>query len=167
MFVVIGNELPGGKIIANPYSGVSFSDFPVIYLSDSYSGKCFSFTDRLCSPSTINNLQKTYSFIGSSETLVSCDLLSNPFNERGKDSGKPVFKPLLKMIIFQNSLNLISSASGNSGTEKNLSKQTILNLCTQSISHSQTLHKIFLSLDAFSIPFESQKQIIQNSIIKC
>jgi hypothetical protein len=77
------------------------------------------------------------------------------------------FKPFLKMIIFQNSLNLISHISEIAGQNKKLSKQTISNLCIKSIGFSTSLHKTFLSFDSFLIPFENQKQIIQSSIIKC
>jgi hypothetical protein len=129
------------------------------------------FENKYCSAYVPTNLNYrtglTVHITGSLSSPQYIDCCSNPFGKDESSSKKPAYKPFLKMIIFQNSINLINHITTISGQNNNLTKLVISNLYIPGIIFSISLHKTFLSLGSFSIPFENQKLIIQKSIIKC
>jgi hypothetical protein len=158
----------------NSFTIIDFKQIPLNLNHFPYSGSVFETNDHfkknneyLCFMQN-PRYKRYFKNISALQNLSSYNDHFSGNTDKGKDTpDKTSLKPYQKMIIFQNTLTILSHISSISGSYYNLSKQVIMNLFISNVGLAGSIHKTLLTLDTFTLPMENQKSIVQSNIIIC
>jgi hypothetical protein len=90
-----------------------------------------------------------------------------PVNKRENKPHKQNFKPVLKTTLRRNAWTILTSLSLFCSRYVNRTIPIPLKSYISCLAINSSLHKVFLSLESFSIPHNQRKSIIEKNIINC